>query len=94
LRGIALADTGPLYAAGDPSDTYHGRAHGAVANLYGLLATKILAQDIFDRRAHLLLEPEDHIAGIISRAHEDQLVVDGDNCKRSAENSPSTHSAE
>src|SRR5918997_7139256 len=48
----------------------------AVANLYGLLATKILAQDIFDRGAHLLLEPESHIAGIIFRALEDQLVVD------------------
>src|SRR5919107_3467506 len=47
----------------------------AVANLYGLLATKILAQDIFDRGAHLLLEPESHIAGIIFRALEDQLVV-------------------
>src|SRR5215218_2512774 len=47
----------------------------AVANLYGLLATKILAQDIFDRGAHLLLEPEGHIAGISFRALEDQLVV-------------------
>src|SRR5215203_400467 len=47
----------------------------AVANLYGVLATKILAQDIFDRGAHLLLEPEGHIAGIIFRALEDQLVV-------------------
>src|SRR5829696_1628637 len=48
----------------------------AVANLYGLLATKILAQDILDRGAHLLLEPESHIAGLIFRALEDQLVVD------------------
>src|SRR3712207_1541517 len=48
----------------------------AVANLYGLLATKILAQDIFDRGAHLLLEPEGHIVGILFRALEDQLVVD------------------
>src|SRR5215218_9292138 len=48
----------------------------AVANLYGLLATKILAQDILDRGAHLLLEPEGHIPGIIFRALEDQLVVD------------------
>src|SRR5829696_654582 len=48
----------------------------AVANLYGLLATKVLAQDIFDRGAHLLLEPEGHIVSIIFRALEDQLVVD------------------
>src|SRR5918998_6775440 len=48
----------------------------AVANLYGVLATKILAQDIFDRGTHLLLEPEGHIVGIIFRALEDQLVVD------------------
>jgi uncharacterized protein len=26
LRGIVLADTGPLYAARDPDDTYHDRA--------------------------------------------------------------------
>src|SRR5215203_643703 len=48
----------------------------AVANLYGVLATKILTQDIFDRGAHLLLEPEGHIASIIFGALEDQLVVD------------------
>src|SRR5215203_3098584 len=48
----------------------------AVANLYGLVATKILTQDILDRGAHLLLEPEGHIPGIIFRALEDQLVVD------------------
>src|SRR5829696_2805625 len=48
----------------------------AVANLYGLLATKVLAQDSFDRGAHLLLEPEGHIVGLIFRALEDQLVVD------------------
>src|SRR5215208_642002 len=50
----------------------------AVANLYGLLATKIFAQDIFDGGAHLLLEPEGHIASIIFPALEDQLVVDGE----------------
>jgi predicted nucleic acid-binding protein len=33
LRGIVLADTGPLYAARDPSDTYHGRAHDELARL-------------------------------------------------------------
>src|SRR5215217_9490101 len=46
-----------------------------LANLYGLLVTKILAQDFFDRGAHLLLEPVGHIAGIIFLALEDQLVV-------------------
>src|SRR5215208_4628179 len=50
----------------------------AVANLYGLRATKIPAKDIFDRGAHLLLEPEGHTAGFIFRALEDQLVVDGE----------------
>src|SRR5215203_5690715 len=50
----------------------------AVANLYGLLATKILTQDIFDRGAHLLLEPEGHIASIIFGTLEDQLIVDGE----------------
>src|SRR5215212_1208958 len=48
----------------------------AEASLYGLLVTKILAKDILDRGAHLLLEPEGHIAGLIFRALEDQLVVD------------------
>jgi len=33
LRGIVLADTGPLYAARDPGDTRHGRAHEELARL-------------------------------------------------------------
>jgi uncharacterized protein len=33
LRGIVLADTGPLYAARDPSDTHHDRAHDELARL-------------------------------------------------------------
>src|SRR5215203_4463110 len=48
----------------------------AVANLYGLLATKILAQDILDRGAHLLLEPKSHLTGIIFSAFKDQLIMD------------------
>src|SRR5688572_24187761 len=40
----------------------------AVANLYGFLATKIPAKDIFDRGSHLLLEPECHLSGLIFRA--------------------------
>ena len=47
----------------------------AVANLYGLLATKILAQDIFDRGAHLLLEPERNFPSVFLGALQDELIV-------------------
>src|SRR5918997_4522034 len=47
----------------------------AVANLYGLLATKILAQDILDRGAHLLLEPERNLPGVFLGTLQDDLVV-------------------
>src|SRR5215213_5535660 len=47
----------------------------AVANLYGLLATKMLAKDIFDRGAHLLLEPERNLLGVFLRTLQDDLVV-------------------
>jgi uncharacterized protein len=33
LRGIVLADTGPLYAARDPSDDCHGRTQGELGRL-------------------------------------------------------------
>ena len=33
MRGIVLADTGPLYAARAPNDTNHGRAHDELARL-------------------------------------------------------------
>ena len=33
MRGIVLADTGPLYAARDPDDTHHDRAHDELAHL-------------------------------------------------------------
>ena len=33
MRGIVLADTGPLYAARDPDDTHHDRTHDELAHL-------------------------------------------------------------
>jgi predicted nucleic acid-binding protein len=33
LRGIVLADTGPLYAARDRDDTHHSRAHDELLRL-------------------------------------------------------------
>ena len=45
-----------------------------VANLYGLLATKILAQDILDRGAHLLLEPERNLPSVFLVALQDDLA--------------------
>src|SRR5215212_1735237 len=47
----------------------------AVANLYGLLATKILAKDILDRGAHLLLEPEHSLPSVFLGTLQDDLVV-------------------
>jgi hypothetical protein len=47
----------------------------AVANLYGLLATKIPAKNIFDRGAHLLLEPECNLPGVFLGTLQDDLVV-------------------
>jgi hypothetical protein len=46
----------------------------AVANLYGLLATKIPAKDIFDRGAHLLLEPERNLPSVFLGALQDDLA--------------------
>ena len=33
MRGIVLADTGPLYAARDPDDSHHERSQGDLARL-------------------------------------------------------------
>lgn len=33
MRGIVLADTGPLYAARDPDDNLHGRSQDALGRL-------------------------------------------------------------
>jgi uncharacterized protein len=67
LRGIVLADTGPLYAARDPSDTYHGRAHDELARLraqnlkvvvpYPILleSYSLVMRKLGNREAHTLL---------------------------------------
>ena len=47
----------------------------AVASLYGLLVTKILAKDILDRGAHLLLEPERNLPSVFLGTLQDELVV-------------------
>jgi uncharacterized protein len=67
LRGIVLADTGPLYAARDPSDSYHGRAHDELARLraqnlkvvvpYPILleSYSLVMRKLGNREAHALL---------------------------------------
>ena len=35
MRGIVLADTGPLYAARDPDDAYHDRSQSELRRLRG-----------------------------------------------------------
>ena len=67
MRGIVLADTGPLYAARDPSDTYHGRAHDELARLraqnlkvvvpYPILleSYSLVMHKLGNRQAHALL---------------------------------------
>lgn len=67
MRGIVLADTGPLYAARDPSDTHHGRAHAELARLraqnlkvvvpYPILleSYSLVMRKLGNRQAHALL---------------------------------------
>jgi uncharacterized protein len=67
LRGIVLADTGPLYAARDPSDAYHGRAQDELACLraqnlkvvvpYPILleSYSLVMRKLGNREAHTLL---------------------------------------
>ena len=67
MRGIVLADTGPLYAARDPSDTHHDRAHDELARLqaqnlkvvvpYPILleSYSLVLRKLGNRQAHALL---------------------------------------
>ena len=67
MRGIVLADTGPLYAARDPDDTHHGRAHDELARLraqnlkvvvpYPILleSYSLVMRKLDNREAHALL---------------------------------------
>lgn len=67
MRGIVLADTGPLYAARDPDDTHHNRAHDELARLraqnlkvvvpYPILlkSYSLVMRKLGNREAHALL---------------------------------------
>ncbi|MBD0327794.1 MAG: hypothetical protein ICV68_15270 [Pyrinomonadaceae bacterium] len=67
MRGIVLADTGPLYAARDPGDTHHGRSHDELARLraqnlkvvvpYPILleSYSLVMRKLGKRQAHALL---------------------------------------
>jgi predicted nucleic acid-binding protein len=82
LRGIVLADTGPLYAARDSSDTYHSRAHDELARLraqnlkvvvpYPILleSYSLVMRKLGNREAHALLA-EVTSTSILTNAMED-----------------------
>jgi predicted nucleic acid-binding protein len=83
LRGIVLADTGPLYAARDRSDTYHGRAHDELARLraqnlkvvvpYPILleSYSLVMRKLGNREAHALLAEVTNTSFLTNAMEED-----------------------
>ena len=83
MIGIVLADTGPLYAAQDPDDTYHSRSHSELARLraqnlkvvvpYPILleSYSLVMRKLGNRQAHALLAQVTNASILVNATTED-----------------------